>query len=47
MTHIPNEIQSLKISIFEMWNLVVSQIVKARYALEHFDKDLVSEITNN
>lgn len=47
MTHIPNEIQSLKISIFEMWNLVVSQMVKARYALEHFDKDLVSEITNN
>jgi len=47
MTHIPNEIQSLKITIFEMWNLVISQMVKARYALEHFDKDLVSEMTNN
>jgi phosphate transport system protein len=47
MTHIPTEIQSLKISIFEMWNLVISQMVKARYALEHFDKDLVSEIANN
>jgi len=47
MTHIPNEIQSLKISIFEMWSLVISQMVKARYALEHFDKDLVSEITSN
>jgi phosphate transport system protein len=30
-----------------MWRLVDSQIVKSRYALEHFDKDLVSEITNN
>jgi phosphate transport system protein len=47
MTHIPNELGSLKSSIFEMWNLVISQLVKSRYALEHFDKDLVSEITNN
>jgi phosphate transport system protein len=47
MTHIPNELDSLKSSIFEMWNLVISQLVKSRYALEHFDKDLVSEITNN
>lgn len=30
-----------------MWNLVISQMVKSRYALEHFDKDLVIEITNN
>jgi phosphate transport system protein len=47
MTHIPNELQSLRASIFEMWNLVVSQLVKSRYALEHFDKDLVSEISSN
>ncbi|MCX6223646.1 MAG: phosphate signaling complex protein PhoU [Bacteroidia bacterium] len=47
MTHIPNELQALKTSIFDMWNLVISQVVKARYALEHFDKDLVSEIANN
>lgn len=47
MTHIPNELHALKTSIFEMWNLVNSQMVKARYALEHFDKDLVSEITAN
>lgn len=47
MTHIPNELRSLKTSIFDMWNLVISQMVKSRYALEHFDKELVSEITNN
>jgi len=47
MTHIPNELNSLKSNIFEMWNLVISQLVKSRYALEHFDKDLVSEITYN
>lgn len=47
MTHIPNEIQGLKASVIEMWHLVISQMVKSRYALEHFDKDLVSEITSN
>jgi len=47
MTHIPNELQSLRTSIFDMWNLVISQLVKSRYALEHFDKDLVSEISSN
>lgn len=47
MTHIPNELQSLRCSILEMWNLVISQLVKARFALEHFDKDLVSEIASN
>jgi phosphate transport system protein len=30
-----------------MWSLVISQLVKSRYALEHFDKDLVSEISSN
>jgi phosphate transport system protein len=30
-----------------MWSLVNSQMVKSRYALEHFDKDLVGEIANN
>ncbi len=47
MTHIPNEMQALKSSTIEMWNLVISQMVKARYALENFDKDLVSEISSN
>jgi phosphate transport system protein len=47
MTHIPNELNSLKSNIFEMWNLVVSQVVKSRYALENFDKDLVREIAGN
>ncbi|TSA33954.1 MAG: phosphate transport system regulatory protein PhoU [Porphyromonadaceae bacterium] len=47
MTHIPNELQTLKTSIFEMWNLVISQMVKARFALEHFDKDLIIEIAAN
>jgi phosphate transport system protein len=47
MTHIPNEINSLRASILEMWNLVISQIVKSRYALEHLDMDLVNEISVN
>jgi phosphate transport system protein len=47
MTHIPNELAALKSNIIEMGHLVVSQLVKSRFALEHFDKDLVSEITNN
>jgi phosphate transport system protein len=47
MTHIPNELLSLKTSIKDMWNLVISQLAKSRSALEHFDKDLVNEITNN
>lgn len=47
MTHIPSELQALRTSIFEMWNLVNSQLVKSRYALEHFDKDIVSEIASN
>lgn len=47
MTHIPNELLSLKTSIFDMWKLVISQMVKSRYALEQFDKDLVGEIASN
>jgi len=47
MTHIPNELLALKSSVFEMWNLVVNQLIKSRYALEHFDKDLVNEIASN
>lgn len=47
MTHIPSELKALKATISEMWNLVNSQMVKARYALENYDKDLVSEIMNN
>jgi len=47
MTHIPNELLALKSSVFEMWNLVINQLIKSRYSLEHFDKDLVNEITSN
>jgi phosphate transport system protein len=47
MTHIPNELNTLRSTIFEMWNLVISQLAKARHALEGFDKDLVEEIAFN
>jgi len=47
MTHIPNELQSLKTTAIDMWNLVISQLAKSRFALEHLDKDMVNEITNN
>ncbi len=47
MTHIPNELNALKTNLIEMGNLVINQLVKSRAALEHFDKELVEEISRN
>ncbi len=47
MTHIPNELNALKLSLLEMGNLVINQLVKTKSALESFDQELVEEISRN
>ena len=47
MTHLDNEIQSLKSEISEMWMLVISQMNKAKNALINFDKNLATEVDIN
>jgi phosphate transport system protein len=44
MTQLENEIQAVKTEVVSMWNLVESQLKKARTALLHFDRDLAREI---
>ncbi len=47
MTHLETELQFLKSSIIEMWNLVVNQLSRSREALESNDRDLINEILAN
>lgn len=44
MTQLENEIQAIKVEVVSMWNLVESQLQKARTAMVHFDRDLAREI---
>ena len=44
MTQLENEIQSVKVEVVSMWNLVESQLQKARTALVNFDRDLAREV---
>jgi phosphate transport system protein len=44
MTQLEIELQLLKKEVINMWNLVQSQLVKARTSLLEFDKDLSREI---
>ena len=44
MTHLQEEITSLKAEITEMWEMVISQLHKTRDALLEFDKDLAREV---
>src|SRR5436305_11021311 len=44
MTQLENEIQAVKIEVVSMWNLVESQLQKARAAMMHFDRDLAREV---
>src|ERR1700752_4002615 len=44
MTHLENEIRDIKAEVISMWNLVESQLKKARTAMLHFDRDLAREI---
>ena len=44
MTQLENEIQEIKIEVISMWNLVESQLQKARTAMIHLDRDLAREV---
>ncbi len=47
MTHIENEIKQLKDSVIEMWNLVLSQLHRAKECIEENDENLANEIIIN
>lgn len=44
MTQLEHEIQGVKAEVLSMWNLVESQMKKARTSMLHFDRDLAREI---
>lgn len=44
MIQMENDIQAVKHEVISMWNLVESQLQKARKAILHFDRDLAREI---
>lgn len=44
MTHLDTELNELKVNILEMWNLVISQMIKGEEALRTFDRDLAREV---
>ncbi len=44
MTQLENEIKDIKAEVLSMWNLVESQMKKARAAMIHFDRDLAREV---
>src|ERR1700738_4601489 len=44
MAQIETELQLLKVEAINMWNLVDSQLSKARLAFLNFDKDLAREV---
>jgi len=46
MTHIDNELGKIKSEISRMWELVISQMNKAKDAFIKFDKDIAREINN-
>jgi phosphate transport system protein len=47
MTHLDTELRQLKTDTVEMWNLVISQMTKAKDAVEKFDQQLANEIHIN
>jgi phosphate transport system protein len=44
MTQLENEIKDIKAEVLSMWNLVESQLKKARAAMLNFDRDLAREV---
>src|ERR1700759_1954143 len=44
MTQLEHEISAIKAEVLSMWNLVESQLKKARTAMLNFDRDLAREI---
>lgn len=47
MNYLEQELVQLKTSTIEMWNLVLSQLTKAKIALSQYDKGLAREIKAN
>lgn len=47
MTHLDTELKQLKISLIEMWELVIRQMNESQVAIETFDKGIVGEILAN
>lgn len=47
MTQLETELEQLKKEVFEMWNLVSSQIHKSEVALVNFDEDMAFEVVSN
>lgn len=47
MTHLDTELKNLKSELLEMWTLVMNQMIKAKDALIHFDKDLAIDVEIN
>lgn len=47
MTHLEQELQQLKSTVIEMWNLVLTQCYKTQQAIENFDKDIAREVLAN
>jgi len=44
MNHLETELQELRQTTVQMWNLVISQIKKTRMALQQFDSDIAREV---
>jgi len=47
MSHLNTELERLKEDTIEMWSLVISQLERAKLAIENFDDNLVNEIGAN
>jgi phosphate transport system protein len=47
MSHLEDDLDELKNDLIQMWNLVDSQMEKARLAMINVDKDLASEVRAN
>jgi phosphate transport system protein len=47
MTHLDKELQQLKSSMVEMWNLVMDQLTKTFHAMDTADTELISDIHAN
>jgi phosphate transport system protein len=47
MTHLDTELKQLRAAVVEMWNLVISQLEKAKLVIENNDRDLYAEVKAN
>jgi phosphate transport system protein len=47
MTHLDTELKQLKDTVLEMWELVISQLVKSKIIVEENNKDLCAEVKAN